>query len=198
MADAKPAQPPLRAKKGGWKLFRAELWRRFAQAFENPVFFLYFFGIVVLVAGVGIWITCGRYLLSTYPDAAAEALAIRGILESAATYAVAISATALADIFLASQKNSVDAPSPQSIPRSIFIFCFILTGAVIACLVGAFFFPLYWAAVAGATVSMVVGLVQWWLINADNPSLADDDDPSQLIGNNPLDKLSGSLEGYTT
>ena len=195
--NAEPMQSKRLPRKGGWRLLFAEVCRRFFGAWGNPVFFGYFFGIVVLVAGVGIWITWVRYLLTTYKDPVAESLAIRGILESAATYAVAISSTALADIMLAIQRPGADSSPVQPIPRSLVMLCFILTVIVICCLVGAFFFPLYNPAMFVAAISMIVGLIQWWIINAENPSLADDDDPSQLLGDDPLQPLGGNLKGFT-
>ena len=150
----------------------------------NPLFVIYFVSIVVLVAGLGIIITIVRHLTTTFADDTAMIASWKNIFEAAATYSIAISATALADVILSRASAETRAF------KAIAIALTVLVGLSFA---ASFGLPFY-GALTGAIVGVLLSLFQWWVINAHNANL--DDDPTDPTGGDPMRPLAGTLEGY--
>lgn len=143
----------------------------------NPTFVLYFFGVVLVVAGLGVWITLVRYAISTLPEE--KLSAIKNFLETSSTYAIALSATALADVVLSKKYSSAFG----AITLVVFI---LVCCAIPASFLGPFLGYVQVGLVI-TVVCVVLSLYQWWLINCDNSALADDSiNPTDATGGNPL------------
>jgi hypothetical protein len=183
-----PTHTPVLRQKAGWRALRGDFARRLGGPFRNPVFILYFGFIVFGVAGLGLWITVIRYFIAGASDAN---VALVSAFEAGTTYAIAISATALADIMLSKSKL-----------RSFIMCTLALTVVVVACVAISFWSPgigRNGIALSATVLSMIICLTQWWMINADNATLEDDEvDPTAATGGDPLAGLPGSLQAYRT
>jgi len=176
------------SKKSGWPAFLSDLKRRLIQPWKNPKFVFYFFVNVVGIAGIGLWITWVRYGLS--PPGTTPPSAEQGLFEAAATYAIAISAVALADVILS--KDPLD---------SFVMFSWGLTVLVGISVAVAFGMPVpipVKRVVPICVGGVLISLVQWWMINTDNTALQEVDDPVSATGGNPLTPLPGDVSGYKT
>jgi hypothetical protein len=176
--------------RAGWRSLGKQIRRRLIDPCANPNFIFYFFLFVVVLSGVGLWITVIRYFTSA-PNAANDAA--RNVFENAATYSLAISMTALADIILA--KGVLNSFKMCNFGFMVIVsICFAISFAMPP----AGFYTPAWAA---TSLGIVICWVQWWMINAGNPTLEDDPyDPSDVTGGDPLSGLPGqaALGNYRT
>lgn len=168
----------------GWVALGKDISRRLRSPWANPKFLFYFVANVVGIAGVGLWITFLRYVYEQVPPPQSPADAV---FEAAATYAIAVSATALADVMLS--KDSLGSFVMLSWGWTILI------GVSVGL---AFRMPISLNDVSLWVIcflGVVMSLLQWWMINTDNQALAEPGDPTNATGGDPLMELQGQPAG---
>jgi hypothetical protein len=161
------------------KEFVVERWK---TPFGHVSFWVYLTVAIVGAGGVGIWVECVRWLLSSKNES-------DGVLTAIYTYFPAIAAGSALQMLLDAQK-----PSEKHI-RSFSIFCTALAGVfVLPYALGLIkTFPAFIFGMVGSAFSLWL----WWIANGSNPSFLDID-PNDSLGSDPKSDPAGDTGGYAT
>lgn len=152
-----------------WGKFFGRIFRFPVRLITETRLFLYFVSVIVLIGGLGTWISWGEWLLHRHSD-------ILNVYHNFATYLIAIAATAFAD-YLTVKRNEEN----RTLALFLFVCVLISVGASV----------LTWVMPAGKVVkwcAIIGGVVTWglWLIvNDDNENLTEKNAISALGGELP-------------
>jgi len=164
-----------------WSQLRAELGRRLVEPLKSPVFVIYFVVVIVIIGGAGIWEILVRS--ATHKGEDLQFSISQATLSAIHTYLVAIAAAAAADAILRLGEAN----------RALRFLGYV---AVMAIVLIAVFNSVFVESMFLATLLGVGALVLWWVVNADNATLRDENPPpSASTGGDPRQPLQGDLAG---
>jgi hypothetical protein len=165
-----------------WLELKEELFTRMQEPCKNPTFILYFLGFVVVAGGFGLIEPAIRYFVleSTTRSEFGKAL-----ISAMYTYFMAVAATAAVDLSLSYHHR-------KSL-KMLFHFAalVVFSLAIIAALIRPKF------ALIPCVFGYSLSLLLWWLGNAKNSNLLDDEpNPEDTKGKDPKTPPAGSVAGY--
>lgn len=158
-----------------WKGFRSQLVKRVREPIQYPGFFIYFLIVLVIMGGLGVWITLFRLLFS-------EGSQDWELFSSSlSTYALPIMAAAFGDLILAERPI-----------RSVQIFAYgiAILGAI--CAVVGMVNNIPYVCVFG----VILALFLWWFANSENANLIEPTPPATAPTGGDVEKQE--LKGDTS
>jgi uncharacterized membrane protein len=170
-----------------WEEFYAVLKERLNKPSKHPTFIMYFFGIIIVLGGFGIF---ESIVSSSVQGKFKEEALPMSLISAMYTYFVAIGATAAVDLILSYKQ--------RKFLLMFFLVCslFVFLCAILAVIFGIFlkdpnsaFYP--------ALIGYILALFLWWIGNANNSNLLDTPvEPTSPMGADPKSKPTGSLAGF--
>jgi hypothetical protein len=154
-----------------WKELWIELKRRLKKPLGYPSFVFYFLGIIILIGGLGVWISIYKKTWDAVP-------------RDLSTYLLAILSSAAADLILSEgKKQSLQMFSILTLVIGGFLSVLSeansdLTRAYIYAILGAF-----------------LALLLWWIANADNAKLFGENPPPNAATGGDPNIILGNLSG---
>lgn len=176
-----------------WRDLRTEVKARIFEPFDDPVFVIYFFLIIVLVGGLGVLLSVIRFAAD---QSSQNVIAIPRTLS---TYSLATVAGAFVQLnFLSFPSGTLDSPlegARASTMRALWMLALAIVVVVaILALTGLWTVKPAWA--YGCSLAGVgCALFLWWIANYDNSNLRLPS-PSDVAGGDP-DKIEGHIENET-
>ena len=167
-----------------WRDLFGELWRRLRRPIGYPAFILYFVTIIIIVGGLGTWLTMLAGNWVTVPS-------------SISTYLLAIIAAAAADLILSKPKDNTKRTLELSLQMLALASLVIGTSLAVLTEFTEDFTAKYIFSILGS----ILALLLWWIANSDNEKLMDSDvDPFDSTGGRMteegnLSAIEGNLEG---
>lgn len=173
-------------EKAHWRAFGREAMRRLAEPLGHPTFIFSFIGLTLIFGGLGVWWEvlcrcCGFHRLGGTPPADSW-----GIVNAMTTYLVTLAAASLLDLVIRREEEGFRA----------FRVIIMLLGflAMLAGVLGLIAEHMSMAAPC-SVIGLVLSLLVWWIVNADNTLFLDDPPATAPTGGNLDGKVEGTLEG---
>lgn len=158
-------------EKGYWGNLITMLWQRFTEPFSSVIFICIFVAVVVIVGGLGTWIT---FFTAEVTGGKFNLL----MASSLATYFIAIIATVFADLSFALFEKLLNPKSDlkikQKISTEVSLWAFTFLVSVIVVILGVVALVKKTDEQLVLTLSIigtVVSLFLWWIVNNDNKKL---------------------------
>jgi hypothetical protein len=181
-----------------WRELLLDIWNRSLVPWLRPKFVLYFFFVMVLLGGLGVWVP----LLAETPLAHAWAAATCSLPSSECTFTtlhiqslevLSHLAAALLAVVAAAFADAILEPEANGSFRMFAFSIFALT--VFLGVITLFSAPCkqaYFCGITGAALSLFL----WWIVNARNRRLLGPQPEADAPTGGPTDApLAGSLEG---
>lgn len=168
------------AAEGGWSELRRDVWRRTTRPAAHATFVFFFFGSVVLIGGLGIWVELINAAKAPSPT---DFLPVRTAM---ATFFPALIGSTCFQIVLGKYLKALRAVA--------------FVGTTIIAAVG------FWLvldrnlstalSLSIGTLASLVSLWFWWIANADNPDFFDEPLDQAALGGSTDRPLGGDLGGF--
>ncbi len=169
-----------------WETLKNSLTKRLREPWQEPAFVFYFFGIICVAGGLGVW-------LPILIDVSKGSENLPGNL---ATYFVALLTTGCADILLTTDPNS-EFKIKQRAFASLAVFVLIL--GIITSLCSLLLSKNWWVAFILSGLGSLVSLFIWCIANADNTKLFGDNmTPTTPLGGDTSEPTIGDLTSFTS
>lgn len=160
-----------------WKSLRQEIKKRCYLPLSQPAFILYFFFVIVIVGGLGVFIKLYRVLsMEVTPQ---DTL---GLAQDLSTYLLAMIAASFVDLDFSESSNLTS--------LRMFGFALLLIGAMFGII--SQITTNSNLALGSACAGTALALFLWWIANYDNSKLMEKTpDPNNPMGGNP-DNIKGN------
>ncbi len=169
------------APTGGWSDFRSDLARRTRIPFAHVTFVIYFVASIVLIGGLGLWVELINYARSTGPGD------LTSVRTAVATFFPALIGSTCLQVQIGKFQKQARAVSFLSmLIFAVVGFWLIFDRGLADCTV-----------LAVGTLCSLFSLWFWWVANADNVDLYDDEPPNAATGGEDTGRpLGGDLTEF--
>jgi hypothetical protein len=167
MAEEASQRPPY---DGYGRLFK-EVRRRWMEPRSHPTFALFFVGSFLIYGAVGVWLEFFKIVFGWGPEPGSV-----GALRAAiATYFPAVLGSCVLQLGISNSLRSLRALGMIVMPIFITLAFALVFSATLE----------DWAAILIGLVASAASLVCWWIVNADEHNLRDEDGPEPEATGNP-------------
>lgn len=170
-----------------WREFKDDLLNKLQSPPQHPTFILYFIAVMLGVGLIGTW----KELLDAIKNQVCP-----DVTGSISTYAIAVVASAFAEVVLSDKQDSSKESNPRQWTPAFRMFALFMVVVSVGTGVAALELKWPFLAIAAAILSLLL----WWVVNADNPTFKEPQmEEATPIG--PIDPeadLQGTLDNLKT
>ena len=170
---------------------RDVFWQKLDYSSKSKLFKIYFFGVIIFYSGLSVLfpIIYALYYQKTEN--------IISIFQSLTTYAIVITGTAFADLIITMDDDN-DSKKPKSVSAKFSHLCMLVICFVVILLTIWTYFEISWfISIPLVILGAALAILTWWIANADNTKLADDDTNANNATGGDVEIISGSATGIT-
>lgn len=166
-------------------------WQKLDYSSKSRLFKAYFFGVIIFYSGLSVLIPA---LYALYHQKSEN---IISVFQSLTTYAIVITGTAFADLIITMDEKENE-KKPKSVSAKFSHLCMLVICILVILLTIWTYFEVSWfISIPSVSFGAAISLVTWWIANADNTKLADDDTNANNATGGDVEKISGSATGIT-